>query len=242
MSNQPIPSLDRENNLLLRSVSGPVWARMSAAAQLVDLPHGKVLWEPEQELTHLYFPLHGAMVSMISVTEEGDLAEVGIVGWEGVVDFNAFLRRDQSMYRALVQLPGKGIRLRTEVVRREFDSDMQFRNSVLRFVNFFVVQVSQTALCNRLHTVEERLARWLLMTRTRSASQDMPLTHEMLAHMLGTRRSTVSLTAATLQAAGLIRYSRGNITILDPKKLADSACSCYPMVQRQFEMLLENQQ
>src|SRR6185369_13735807 len=171
--------------------------------------------------------------------EDGDLTEVGIVGNEGVLGTDLLLGSTESSHRVLVQIPGKAWRLKATAAAKAFANDEAFRSICLRYVNFMIRQVSQTALCNRLHMVEERLARWLLMSADRAESDELPLTHEMLSHMLGTRRATVTLTASMFQEAGLIRYQRGRITILNRKKLEEAACACFRVQQNNLRKLLD---
>jgi CRP-like cAMP-binding protein len=151
------------------------------------------------------------------------------------VGISAFMGTTTAPHLSLVQMAGTAHKLRSEIVQREFRHSEPMQTILLRYTSALLAQISQTALCNRIHTVEERLARWILVSQDRTEAKQLPLTHEFLAHMLGTSRSTVSLTAATLQQAGLIRYTRGKITVVDRDRLETVACSCYAIVKRHFE-------
>jgi CRP-like cAMP-binding protein len=224
-------------NALLRGLPAPSLNHIKGDLEFIDLKHGNVLFDVEEPVKHLIFPARDAMISLLSLNEDGELAEVGIIGYEGVAGFNYFLGAVKSSHRALVQVPGKGWRIKAAALERQFDGDSGFRMAMLRYVNFMVLQISQTALCNRLHSVEERLARWLLLSDERVQSDQLPLTHEMLSHMLGTRRSTVTLAAAVFQEAGFIRYQRGRITILNRKKLQEASCPCFHAHQKNLRWL-----
>jgi len=179
------------------------------------------------------------MVSLLAITEDGDTAEVGVTGYEGVIAIQSVLGGKENTFDFLVQMAGDAWKMPAEILRQEFRKDTKLQDSVLRYMHASFAQISQTALCNRLHTVEERLARWLLLCEDRMNGDHISLTHEMLGKMLGTRRSTVSLAAATLQNAGLLNYNRGRIAIKDRKGLLRISCTCYEMVQRRFEKLYE---
>lgn len=205
----------------------------------MELRHGAVLFDIGSPLNYLVFPDRRTMVSLICANAEGELTEVGIVGSEGMIGVNMLLGSQRSSHRALVQIPGAGWRIKASAASKAFAADGVFRSACLRYVNFLLLQLSQTALCNRLHSAEERLARWLLLCADRGESGELPLTHEMLSHMLGTRRATVTLTAATFQEAGLVRYQRGRITILDHKNLEQAACTCFQAQQADLKRLLD---
>ena len=177
------------------------------------------------------------MVSLLALTEDGDTAEVGVTGYEGVVGIQSVLGGMENTFDFLVQMPGEAWKIKAETLRQEFRKDTKLQDNILRYMHASFAQISQTALCNRLHTVEERLARWLLLCEDRTNGEQITLTHEMLGKMLGTRRSTVSLAAATLQNAGLLSYNRGRIAIQNRKALQKVSCTCYEMVRRRFERL-----
>jgi CRP-like cAMP-binding protein len=194
-----------------------------------------VLYDFGAPVDYVYFPEKNAMVSLLCTAEDGTSVEVGVTGWEGAVGISAFMGTTTAPHLSLVQMAGTAHKLRSEIVQREFRHSEPMQTILLRYTSALLAQISQTALCNRIHTVEERLARWILVSQDRTEAKQLPLTHEFLAHMLGTSRSTVSLTAATLQQAGLIRYTRGKITVVDRDRLETVACSCYAIVKRHFE-------
>ncbi len=224
-------------NQLLESLSEETLRRLRPHLQFVHLEQGRVLYTVDDEVPFAYFPQRGCMVSLLALTEDGDTAEVGVTGYEGVIGIQSVLGGLNNTFDFLVQLSGDAWKIKSEVLRQEFRKDNKLQDSVLRYMHASFAQISQTALCNRLHTVEERLARWLLLCEDRMNGDYITLTHEMLGKMLGTRRSTVSLAAATLQNAGVVSYNRGRIAIKDRKGLLKVSCTCYEMVQRRFEKL-----
>ena len=197
---------------------------------------GRIVYEAGQELSHVYFPNHGVL-SMLTVLENGDLVEIATVGNECMADLSVFLGIKVSNSRLLVQIPGDTLRIETDVF-----TDLESRLDGLRIgLGYFMVSmftlVSQSAACNRLHPIEERAARWLLMTHDRVDADTFPITHDFLASMLGVRRPRVTVAAGMLQKAGFIRYSRGQMTILDRAGLEASACECYGIVRAQFDAM-----
>jgi CRP-like cAMP-binding protein len=226
-------------NQLLQSLPDETLRRLRPHLQSVYLESGKVLYSVDDDVPYAYFPQRGCMISLLAATEDGDTAEVGVTGFEGVVGIQSVLGGLENTFDFLVQMKGTAWRIKSEVLREEFRKDAKLQQGVLRYMHASFAQISQTALCNRLHSVEERLARWLLLCEDRMNGEQITLTHEMLGKMLGTRRSTVSLAAATLQNAGLLSYNRGRIAIRDRKGLLKLSCSCYEMVQRRFARLYE---
>lgn len=226
-----------EENQLLSSLPDETLKRLQPHMQLVHLEHGRVIYRVDDKVEFAYFPRKGCMVSLLAVTEDGDTAEVGVTGSEGVIGVQSVLGGIDNTFDYLVQLEGDSWKVKAEALRQEFRRDTKLQSSILRYMHASFAQISQTALCNRLHTVEERLARWLLLCYDRMNGQQITLTHEMLGKMLGTRRSTVSLAAATLQQAGMVIYNRGRISLKDRKALLRVSCSCYAIVRRQFDGL-----
>jgi CRP-like cAMP-binding protein len=224
-------------NELLASMSAETLKRLKPHLSLVHLESGKVLYGVDDKVEFAFFPRRGAMVSLLAVTEEGDTAEVGVTGYEGAVGLQAVLGGFNNTFDYLVQLTGDSWKVKAEILRAEFRRDSSLQNAIMRYMQASFAQISQTALCNRLHNVEERISRWLLLCHDRAADGQITLTHEMLGKMLGTRRSTVSLAAATLQQAGMIEYNRGRITIRDRKALERASCTCYSIVRKQFDGL-----
>ena len=233
------PQVERQpdENQLLASLPDETLKRLKPTLQLVKLEHGKIVYHVDDKVEFAYFPRKGCMISLLAVTEEGDTAEVGVTGYEGAIGIQSVLGGIENTFDYLTQLPGEAWKVRADAVRQEFRRDTKLQDSLMRYMQASFAQISQTALCNRLHTVEERLARWLLLCYDRMDGQQITLTHEMLGKMLGTRRSTVSLAAATLQQAGIVAYNRGRIVLKDRKGLLRVSCTCYGMVKKRFEGL-----
>jgi CRP-like cAMP-binding protein len=177
------------------------------------------------------------MFSLLCTSQDANAVEVAVTGWEGFVGFAPLMGGDSSPHQVISQIPGAALRIKASALHEVFHDGQQVRTLLLRYVQAVFGQISQTALCNRIHSVEERLGRWVLVSRDRTENHQLPLTHEFLARMLGVNRSTVSLTAATLQKAGLIRYSRGKFTVLDRERLQEVACDCYSIVREQYKRL-----
>jgi CRP-like cAMP-binding protein len=190
-------------------------------------------------MDYIYFPT-SAVVSLIYAMENGDTAEVGLVGNEGVVGIALFMGGTTTTNLAVVQVAGGALRMEAQALLEEFQRGGPFQAALLRYTQALFTQVSQTAVCNRLHPIEQRLCRWLLMTRNRLPSDDILITHESLAHMLGVRREGVTLAASNLQEAGVIRCRRGHLTILDRMRLEAAACECYRVVKYEYDRLLGN--
>jgi len=224
-------------NQLLASLPEESLRRLRPLLQRVRLESGLTIYGVDDPVQFAFFPMHGCMISLLANTEDGDTAEVGVTGSEGGVGIQSVLGGLDNSFDFLVQLSGDAWKIKGEALRQEFRRDNRLQDALLRYLHASFAQISQTALCNRLHTVEERLARWLLLCADRMNGNYITLTHEMLGKMLGTRRSTVSLAAATLQQAGLLSYNRGRIAIKDRKGLLKVSCSCYEMVQRRFDHL-----
>jgi CRP-like cAMP-binding protein len=207
--------------------------RLRSGLEPVDLKHGAVLYETGEQVRHVYFP-NNALISLVTEMIDGKIVEVGLVGSDGMSGLSALLGEGTSPERAIVQLPNGGIRAELSVIKDEFMRGGQLQKLLLSYARKLMRQVSQTAACNASHTAEERLSRWLLMCVDRVGGTELNLTQEFMAQMLGTRRATVSLAAMVLQTEGLIRYSRGHITIIDRAGLEAFTCECYAAT-RQFE-------
>jgi CRP-like cAMP-binding protein len=210
---------------------------MSPFLEPITLARGDVLYYPQDPVSHVYFPNSGT-VSVVATFADGGSVEVGVVGNEGVFGINVVLGSVTTPHEAMVQLPGDGMRASSEALRREFKQGGQLQDLLLRYTQAFIVQISQTAACNKVHPLDGRLARWLLMICDRAPGQDLELTHEFIAVMLGTRRAGVTEAAGRLQDEGLIRYRRGHVTVLDRQGLEATSCECYPVVKKEFERLL----
>ncbi len=221
------------NNEILNALPDDVIKRLQPDLEKSALALGQVLYRAEDKTDYVYFP-DNSMVSVLANTVEGQCAEVGVVGREGVVGLNVFLGVDSTPNELLVQISDGSTRIGVKAARREFARGGELQNLILRFTHDFMTQISQTALCNRLHTIEERLSRWLLLCRDRSASNDLPLTQEFLSIMLGANRPSITIAAINLQSAGLIKYSRGHIKIINREELEEFSCDCYRKVKEEY--------
>ncbi|HEX8709685.1 MAG TPA: Crp/Fnr family transcriptional regulator [Pyrinomonadaceae bacterium] len=224
-------------NRILNQLPPEEYERLSPHLEPVTLALGDVLYYPQDPVSHVYFP-HSGTVSVVATFADGGGVEVGVVGDEGVFGINVVLGSVSTPHEALVQLPGDGVRASSDVLRREFKQGGQLQDLLLRYTQAFIVQIAQTAACNKVHSIDGRLARWLLMTSDRATGRELELTHEFMALMLGMRRAGVSEAAGKLQDAGLIRYRRGRVTVMDRQGLEDAACECYLIVKTEFDRLL----
>jgi CRP-like cAMP-binding protein len=234
MSPSEVP---RAENKLLGALSAKCYKRLLPEFELVELPLGKILYHQNQRIKHVYFP-RWAAVSMVSVFEDGSMVEVGVVGREGIVGSFLLSGDDTSPHQAIVQIGDGAWRMSAAAFKRELDSNGELSNLTRRYSQALFTQVAQTAACNRIHTISERLPRWLLLMQDRMQSQTLQLTHEFIATMLGARRAGVTLAASKLQAAGIIRYSRGKVSILEQEKLESASCECHKIVQDEYNRLL----
>ena len=225
------------SNRILNALPPQEYERLSAYLEPVSLPLGEVLCHPDETITHVYFPNHGT-VSLISNFEDGSSVEVGMVGNEGMFGVCVFLGSISTPLEAIVQLPGDGLRMRTSVLKREFKKCGQLQDVLLRYTQAFITQIAQTAACNRIHPMEGRLAKWLLMCEDRANSKKLELTHEFIAQMLGARRAGVTETAGGLKSKGLIDYRRGHVSIIDRQGLESVTCECYLIVKKEFARLI----
>ncbi|MBA4281875.1 MAG: Crp/Fnr family transcriptional regulator [Ralstonia sp.] len=213
------------------------WERWKPQLELVDLPLGKVLYESGGVMTHVYFPT-SAIVSLLYVLENGASAEIAVVGHEGVVGIALFMGGGSTPSRAVVQSAGMGYRLRAEAIRSEFERAGPVMHLMLRYTQALITQMSQTAVCNRHHSLDQQLCRWLLLSLDRLPGNELVMTQELIANMLGVRREGVTEAALKLQAAGLIRYARGHISVLDRPGLEHRTCECYRVVKMEYDRLL----
>jgi CRP-like cAMP-binding protein len=220
-------------NRLLSALPAEEYARLGPHLEPVSLSLSQILFRPEEQLRHAYFPTN-SVVSLLTDLEDGTGMEVGLVGKEGVVGVSAFLGGSETKL-ATVQAGGEALRLRAETLREEFQRGGALQAALLRYAHALMVQISQSVVCNVRHGIEERLARWLLMYHDRLGADEFTLTHEFMANMLGVRRAGVSVAARKLQKLGFIRYQRGHIAILDRQGLEDFACECYPTVREKYD-------
>ena len=219
-SNNPVESR------ILASLLKQVYQALLPKMRPVDLMHGEILYDSGQIIQSVYLP-NDAVVSLVHVTRDGTSVEVGLVGNEGMVGIPIVLGASASPYRAVVLVSGAAMMVKASVLSDEFNRAGPLQSLLHRYTHGLMLQISCTVVCNRIHKVEARLARWLLMVRDRLNSEEFRLTHELIADILGVRRAGVSLAAGTLQKAGLIRYVHGKITILDRESLEELACECY---------------
>ncbi len=217
-------------NRLLAALPRKDYSRLVGSLEPVTIRYGEVLYEPGERIRHVYFP-YNCLVSLLTLVEGRRALEVGLVGREGMIGARLALGATTSSVRALVQGTGIAMRMNSERFLREFRRSQTLQRVLLQFTDMLMVQISQTAACNRFHIVEARLARWLLMTAERMGSAAFHLTHGFLAEMLGVRREGVTLAASALQRRGIIRYRRGNITIPNLRDLEAACCSCYRQLQ-----------
>jgi len=203
----------------------------------VDLPLGEVLYESGTTLSHVYFPTT-AIISLLYVMENGASAEIAVVGKEGIVGISLFMGGESTSSRAVVQSAGKGFRLKAESMKLEFNRAGPVLHLLLRYTQALITQMSQTAVCNRHHSLDQQLCRWLLLSLDRLEGNQLMMTQELIANMLGVRREGVTEGALKLQHAGLIQYARGHITVLDRAALEERSCECYAVVKKEYDRLL----
>lgn len=197
---------------------------------MIDLPHAEILYRPGQPIKYLYFP-ENAMISVIAYTEGGQSAEVGVIGRDGIIGIDALIGTATAANEHITQLPNGALRISLAAAKKEFDRCGAFHDLVLRFVQKYIIQISQTALCNRLHSLEERLSRWILICHDRSETDRLPLTQEFLSVMVGATRASVTRSAIEMQKKGYFSYSRGTITMTNRKGLEAFTCDCYKTVK-----------
>ena len=224
-------------NHLLDALPASDYQRLASHLELVPMALGAVLYEPGIKLRHVYFPTT-SIVSLLYVMEDGASAEIAIVGNEGILGVSLFMGGDTTPSRAVVQSAGHGFRLKAELLKDEFNRFGPTMNLLLRYTQALITQMSQTAVCNRHHSVDQQLCRWLLLSLDRLQSNDLSMTQELIANMLGVRREGVTEAAGKLQKAGLIEYRRGKISVLDRPGLEARACECYQVVKTEFDRLL----
>lgn len=236
----PSPHSSRQNprqNQLLAALPATEFERLLPQLELVAMPLGEALYEPGIRLHHVYFPTT-SIVSLLYVMEDGASAEIAVVGNDGILGIALFMGGETTPSRAVVQSAGHGYRLKAHLLKREFSRAGPVLNLLLRYTQALITQMAQTAVCNRHHTVEQQLCRWLLLSLDRLQTNKLIMTQELIANMLGVRREGVTEAAGRLQHAGLIRYSRGRIEVLDRRELEAQACECYAVVKRESDRLL----
>ena len=225
-------------NRLLAALPKKEYRRLLPELERVPLAFGDILYEPGDAITHVYFPDNG-IISLLSKVESQKVLEVGIVGHEGVAGLPVALGVRVSLNRGLVQSAGTAMRMKAAVLRREFEQDGALQRVLHRYLHSLLTQISQSAVCNRFHAVDARLARWLLMTHDRVESDEFRLTQEFLSNMLGVRREAVSKAAGALQKRDFVNYSRGHMTILNRAGLEATACQCYRVIRDESDSVFQ---
>jgi CRP-like cAMP-binding protein len=224
-------------NRLLALLPSAEYQRLLPHMGLVRLATGRILYNLGDPVHYSYFPMSG-MISLLSITSDGRTVEVGMIGNEGMAGIPAILRTNTAPYRLMVQLPVNAMRIRGDVLKAEFNRGGALQDLLLRYTHMLLLQVSQSAACNRFHTVEERLCRWLMVSYDRVQTDTLSLTQEFLSQMLGAPRTSVTVVARALQSEGLIRYRRGKVTILDRARLEAGACECHKAVRAEIRQFL----
>lgn len=232
------PHSPKQNHLLAALPEGD-FRRLSPDLELTAMPLGEALYESGGRLQHVYFPTT-SIVSLLYVMEDGASAEIAVVGNEGILGISLFMGGETTPSRAVVQSAGYGYRMKAQLLKQEFSRSGPVMRLLLRYTQALITQMAQTAVCNRHHSVEQQLCRWLLLSLDRLATEELSMTQELIANMLGVRREGVTEAAGRLQRAGLIRYSRGRITVTDRPGLEKQACECYAVVKKEFDRLLHD--
>jgi CRP-like cAMP-binding protein len=230
-------SAEPRSNLLLAALPEAEWLRWQPLLEHVHMPLGQVLCEPRVTLTHVYFPT-SSIVSLLYVMENGDSAEIAVVGCEGLVGVSLFMGGESTSSRAVVQSAGHGFRLKAQLMKDEFNRAGPVLHLLLRYTQALITQMTQTAACNRHHSLDQQLCRWLLLSLDRLRANELVMTQELIANMLGVRRESVTEAAFKLQQAGLISYARGHISVLDRSGIEKRTCECYAVVKSEYDRLL----
>ena len=228
---------DPKNNYLLAALPPEDWARWHPELEAVAMPLGQVLSESGVAMSHVYFPTT-AIVSLLYVMEDGASAEIAVVGNEGMLGISLFMGGETTLSRSVVQSAGEGFRMRAQVLKNEFTRSGPVLHLLLRYTQALITQMAQTAACNRHHSLDQQLCLWLLLSLERLQGNELVMTQELIANMLGVRREGVTEAALNLQRAGLIQYQRGRITVLDRAGLENRTCECYAVVRKEYERLL----
>lgn len=223
-------------NRLISALPAEEYQRLIPNFQPITFSLGEVVYDSGGHLDYIYFPTT-SVISLLYTMKDGSTAEMGLAGNDGVVGVALFLGGDTTPNRAVAQIAGGALRLKAKILHEEFARAGAFQHLLLRYTQALITQISQTAVCNRLHSVENRLCRWLLLSHDRVTSDELLMTQEFLSHMLGGRRESVTVAAGRLQDAGLIHYARGHITILDRKGLEASVCECYAIVKDEIDRI-----
>jgi CRP-like cAMP-binding protein len=228
---------DPRQNHLIAALPIAELARWLPALEPIDMPLGEVLYESGVAMTHVYFPTT-SIVSLLYVMEDGASAEIAVVGNEGIVGVSLFMGGETTPSRSVVQSAGQGFRMRGQLLKEEFNRSGPVLHLLLRYTQALITQMAQTAVCNRHHSLDQQLCRWLLLSLDRLQGPELVMTQELIANMLGVRREGVTETAISLQRAGLINYKRGHITVRDRPGLERRTCECYTVVKKEYDRLL----
>ncbi len=231
------PAISPMANRLLAALDKVEFERLQPDLELMSLSLGQVIYESGTQMTHVYFPTD-CIISLLYLMENGSTAEIGVTGYEGVVGIALFMGGQTTPNRAVVQSAGNAYKMSAKSLQAEFIKGGTFQQSLLRYTQALITQISQTAVCNRLHSVEQQLCRWLLLSYDRLHSDKLVMTHNLIANMLGVRREGITLAAKQLQERGVISYVRGTITLLDRPKLEATVCECYQVVKSEYDRLL----
>lgn len=224
-------------NYLLAALPESEFRRIKPSLDLVSFELGDVLYESGDKLDHVYFPT-GSIVSLLYIMENGATAEIGVVGNDGVVGIALFMGGDTTPNRAIIQSAGSAFKMKARDVKAEFARGGAFQQMLLRYTQALITQISQTAVCNRLHPIEQQLCRWLLLSHDRLDSDELVMTHDLISNMLGVRREGITLAAQKLAAKRLIKNLRGTITVIDRQGLEAAVCECYMVVNNEYNRLL----
>lgn len=224
-------------NRLLAALSEAELELLLPDLEPVSLALGQVIYESGGQMSHVYFPTT-SIISLLYLMENGATAEIGVIGYEGMVGLALFMGGQTTPNRAVVQSAGLAYQMKAKPLQDEFEKGGMFQNVLLRFTQALITQISQTAVCNRLHSVEQQLCRWLLLSYDRLHSNKLVMTNHLIANMLGVRREGITIAAKHLQKQGVISYVRGSITLLDRPRLESTVCECYHVVKREYDRLL----
>jgi len=228
--------MGRLKNKLLNALSIDAQKRIFPQLKLVQLPLGKVIYEASEKLDHVYFPTD-SIVSLLYVMEDGSSAEISVIGNEGLVGIAVFMGGESTPSRAVVQSAGSAYSLPSGELRNEFNNQPDMRLLLLRYTQSLITQMSQTAVCNRHHSIDQQLCRWLLLSIDRLPTNNLTMTQELIANMLGVRREGVTEAAGKLQKLGIITYKRGHISVVDRSRLEMQSCECYQVVKSETDRL-----
>ena len=232
-------NIDKSKNKLLAALPEENWLRWKLQLTMIDLKLGQVLYESGGKMDYVYFPID-AIVSLLYVLESGASTEIAIVGNEGIVGISLFMGGETTPSRAVVQSAGKCLRLSAKKLTKEFRDSLPVMHLLLRYTQALITQMTQTAVCNRHHSIDQQLCRWLLISLDRLVGNHLHMTQDLIANMLGVRREGVTVAAQALETAGLIKYTRGNIEVINRPGLEKRSCECYEVVKKEYDRLLPN--